>query len=132
MPSFKPFIETDATGKVTIKGLKEGTYYLAETKAPAGFNKLVGDIKVEIGNLVYDTTDTTKLNSYDVTYTMPGATSSSIKVTVPTGRNSGTEQGWLHSSEHRWYGYCCVYHRRCSDYRSDAGKQPGKQETQTF
>lgn len=81
------FIETDATGKVTIKGLKEGTYYLAETKAPAGFNKLVGDIKVEIGKLVYDTTDTTKLNSYDVTYTMPGATSSSIKVTVPTEAN---------------------------------------------
>ena len=81
------YIETDATGKVTIKGLKEGTYYLAETKAPAGFNKLVGDIKVEIGNLVYDDTDTTKLNSYDVTYTMPGATSSSIKVTVPTNAN---------------------------------------------
>lgn len=80
------YIETDATGKVTIKGLKEGTYYLAETKAPAGFNKLVGDIKVEIGNLVYDTTDTTKLNSYDVTYTIPGATSS-IKVTVPTEAN---------------------------------------------
>ena len=75
------FIETDATGKVTIKGLKEGTYYLAETKAPAGFNKLVGDIKVEIGNLVYDTTDTTKLNSYDVTYTMPGKTSgTTVKV----------------------------------------------------
>lgn len=80
------YIETDATGKVTIKGLKEGTYYLAETKAPAGFNKLVGDIKVEIGNLVYDTTDTTKLNSYDVTYTIPGA-ASSIKVTVPTEAN---------------------------------------------
>ena len=80
------FIEADATGKVTIKGLKEGTYYLAETKAPAGFNKLVGDIKVEIGNLVYDTTDTTKLNSYDVTYTMPGE-KNGIKVTVPTDAN---------------------------------------------
>lgn len=80
------FIETDATGKVTIKGLKEGTYYLAETKAPAGFNKLVGDIKVEIGNLVYDTTDTTKLNRYDVTYTMPGETNG-ITVTVPTNAN---------------------------------------------
>lgn len=79
------FIETDVTGKVTIKGLKEGTYYLAETKAPAGFNKLVGDIKVEIGNLVYDTTDTTKLNSYDVTYTIPGTTSTTV--TVPTEAN---------------------------------------------
>ena len=75
------YIETDATGRVTIKGLKEGTYYLAETKAPAGFNKLVGDIKVEINNLVYDTADTTKLNSYDVTYTMPGKTSgTTVKV----------------------------------------------------
>lgn len=74
-------IETGANGRVTIKGLKEGTYYLAETKAPDGFNKLVGDIKVEIGNLVYDTTDTTKLNSYDVTYTMPGKTSgTTVKV----------------------------------------------------
>ena len=80
------YIETDATGRVTIKGLKEGTYYLAETKAPAGFNKLVGDIKVEIGNLVYDTTDTTKLNSYDVTYTMPGKTSGTtvkVEASVP-------------------------------------------------
>ena len=75
------YIETDATGKVTIKGLKEGTYYLAEIKAPDGFNKLVGDIEVKIDNLVYDTTDTTKLNSYDVTYTMPGATSgTTVKV----------------------------------------------------
>lgn len=75
------YIETDATGKVTIKGLKEGTYYLAETKAPAGFNKLVGDIKVEINNLKYDTADTTKLISYDVTYTMPGTTSgTTVKV----------------------------------------------------
>ena len=75
------YIETDATGRVTIKGLKEGTYYLAETKAPAGFNKLVGDIKVEINNLVYDTADTTKLIRYDVTYTMPGTTSgTTVKV----------------------------------------------------
>ncbi len=75
------YIETDEIGKVTIKGLKEGTYYLAETKAPAGFNKLVGDIKVEIGNPVYDPADTTKLTRYDVTYTMPGATSgTTVKV----------------------------------------------------
>ena len=79
-------IETGVTGKVTIKGLKEGIYYLAETKAPDGFNKLVGDIKVEISNPTYDTADTTKLISYDVTYTMPGKTDGT-KVTVSADAN---------------------------------------------
>lgn len=81
------YIETGDTGKVTVKGLKEGTYYLAETKAPDGFNKLVGDIKVEISNVVYDTTDPTKLIRYDVSYTMPGETSVKVTVTVPTDAN---------------------------------------------
>lgn len=90
-------IETDVTGKVTIKGLKEGTYFLAETEAPAGFNKLVGDIKVEIGNLQY--TDGTKkeLKSYDVTYTMPDTTTQTTTVEnkettvyVPVENKSGS------------------------------------------
>lgn len=41
-------VTTDATGKITIKGLKEGTYYLHETAAPTGFNKLTHPIKIEI------------------------------------------------------------------------------------
>lgn len=41
-------VTTDATGKITIKGLKEGTYYLHETAAPTGFNKLTQPIKIEI------------------------------------------------------------------------------------
>lgn len=41
-------VTTDATGKITIKGLKEGTYYLHETAAPTGFNKLTHPIKIQI------------------------------------------------------------------------------------
>lgn len=41
-------VTTDATGKITIKGLKAGTYYLHETIAPTSYNKLKKPIKIEI------------------------------------------------------------------------------------
>ena len=91
------YITTGDTGIVTIKGLKDGTYYLTETKAPDGFNKLVGDIKVEIKNLTYAKDDTTKLESFDVVYTMPGETSTTVtvnatdgKAQIPVRNNAGT------------------------------------------
>lgn len=92
------YITTGDTGIVTIKGLKDGTYYLTETKAPDGFNKLVGDIKVEINHLTYAADDTTKLESFDVTYTIPGADHSTTvtvnaidgKAQIPVRNNAGT------------------------------------------
>lgn len=42
-------ITTDATGKFTIQGLDADTYYLTETKAPAGYNKLAGPVTIVIG-----------------------------------------------------------------------------------
>lgn len=90
------YITTGDTGIVTIKGLKDGTYYLTETKAPDGFNKLVGDIKVEINNLTYAADDATKLERFDVVYTMPGETSTTVTVTtdgkaqIPVRNNAGT------------------------------------------
>ena len=63
-------IVSDEDGKVLVKGLKAGTYYLRETKAQEGYNKLLSDIKVEI-KPVYDTT-TGKLTSYSVDYTYNG------------------------------------------------------------
>ena len=42
-------VTTDATGKFTIKGLDADTYYLTETAAPAGYNKLAGPVTIVIG-----------------------------------------------------------------------------------
>ena len=42
-------LTTDTTGKFTIKGLDADTYYLTETAAPAGYNKLAGPVTIVIG-----------------------------------------------------------------------------------
>ena len=41
-------VTTGADGKIAIKGLKAGTYFLHETIAPTGYNKLKKPIKIEI------------------------------------------------------------------------------------
>ena len=54
---------TDANGKATFEGLKEGTYYLKEIKAPSGYNTLKDPVEVKIeakynANGTLDTTAT--------------------------------------------------------------------------
>lgn len=71
-------IVSDADGKVLVKGLEAGTYYLRETKAPEGYNKLLSDIKVVI-EANYDTT-TGKLTSYSVDYTYNGTTTTGKEI----------------------------------------------------
>ena len=63
-------IVSDTDGKVLVKGLKAGTYYLRETKAPDGYNKLLSDIKIEITAKYNDATG--ELESYSVIYTYNG------------------------------------------------------------
>ena len=65
-------------GKVLVKGLEAGTYYLKETKAPEGYNKLLSDIKVEI-KANYDP-KTGKLTSYSVDYTYNGTTTTGTEI----------------------------------------------------
>ena len=45
-PAAKADIETDADGFLQIRGLKEGTWYLTEVKAPAGYIKPSTAVKV--------------------------------------------------------------------------------------
>ena len=71
-------IVSDADGKVLVKGLEAGTYYLRETKAPEGYNKLLSDIKVEI-KANYDP-KTGKLTSYSVDYTYNGPTTTGTEI----------------------------------------------------
>ena len=64
---FESAVITSGTdGYAHVKGLEAGIYYLRETKAPEGYNKLTGDIKITI-TAVYDETSG-KLKSYSVTY----------------------------------------------------------------
>ena len=64
---FESAVITSGTdGYAHVKGLEAGTYYLRETKAPEGYNRLTGDIKITI-KAVYDET-TGKLTSYSVAY----------------------------------------------------------------
>ena len=41
-------------GMIAVEGLDADTYYLEETKAPGGYNKLAGPVKVDISHTVTD------------------------------------------------------------------------------
>ena len=45
---------SDAEGMIAVEGLDADIYYLEETKAPGGYNKLAGPVKVEISHAVSD------------------------------------------------------------------------------
>ena len=57
-------------GMIAVEGLDADTYYLEETKAPGGYNKLAGPVKVEISHTVSvegaDMTHTLKQDATDV------------------------------------------------------------------
>lgn len=67
-------VTTDTTGVITIKGLKEGTYYLHETAAPTGFNKLTHPIKIQI------TADASDLSQF--TYNVNGKDNNKNNTTI--------------------------------------------------
>ncbi|MCF7634160.1 SpaH/EbpB family LPXTG-anchored major pilin [Oscillospiraceae bacterium SCCA1] len=81
-------LETDGAGNILIEGLNVGTYYLEETEAPAGYNKLTEPIEVEITATTSVTSGSETVqykNSSETSYTP--ATDATVKVL----NNAGTQ-----------------------------------------
>ena len=68
-------VETPENGQVVVLGLEAGTYYLKETKAPEGYNKLVDAFPVTVGSgstAIYDN-GYTNLDNTSVTFSVYSA-----------------------------------------------------------
>ena len=55
-------VKTDKDGAASFDGLADGTYYLVETKAPAGYNLLENPVKVEVNGGTTETALTVTAN----------------------------------------------------------------------
>ena len=76
---------SDDAGMIAVEGLDADTYYLEETKAPGGYNKLAGPVKVVIS---HDVTD----EGVHMTHTLKQGTTDVEKVDkVKIENKSGTE-----------------------------------------
>ena len=73
---------SDAKGMIAVEGLDADTYYLEETKAPGGYNKLAGPVKVEISHTV-------SVEGADMTNTLKQDTTVVERVEIEN--KSGTE-----------------------------------------
>ena len=79
-------LETNGAGDILIEGLNVGTYYLEETEAPAGYNKLTEPIEVEITATTSVTSGSETVqykNSGEPSYTT--ATNATVKVLNKAG-----------------------------------------------
>ena len=72
-------VVTDMYGRTYFFGLADGTYYLVETKAPAGYNRLEEPAEIKVEG---STTDTAKLS---VTAKVPNSTGTTLPSTGGMG-----------------------------------------------
>lgn len=80
-----PVVKVMTAGKITINGLDDATvYYLYETKAPAGYNRLTAAVRFEITATYGDAGD----NCTSVTATVNNDVQSSVSVNVRNNKGS--------------------------------------------
>lgn len=80
-----PVVKVMTAGKITIKGLDDATeYYLYETKAPAGYNRLTAAVRFEITATYSNAGD----NCTSVTATVNNDVQSSVSVNVRNNKGS--------------------------------------------
>lgn len=93
-----PVVRSTAAGQIELKGLAAGTYYIKETKAPAGYSVNAKAVKVEITGLTFNDNDeltgwTIKVNNQDVASFVYGTNEGGKTEFVRSDsiRNEGTE-----------------------------------------
>ena len=81
-------VKTPASGNIKLEGLDAGTYYLEETTAPTGYNKLADPIEVIIErNLPTDSTEAATFGGQTIKY---GSTATDADHLVRVLNNRGT------------------------------------------
>lgn len=80
---------SDADGLFRVYGLDSGTYYLEETKAPLGYNRLEAPIRVLITATLDQSENNPALTALEITYgENPAVTAEGVKTT--DGKYTGT------------------------------------------
>lgn len=65
---FNGLVTSDIDGRISIKGLDAGTYWLKETKAPDGYIKATDPVKIEIDATIEEVEVTETIEGKEVTY----------------------------------------------------------------
>jgi len=76
---------TNSEGKIAVKGLDEGTYWLKETDAKDGYNELIGAVKIQLS--------ANTNNSQDYTPNTPATAFTGVSATLTTSDDATSTNG---------------------------------------
>lgn len=72
-------METASDGKLNITGLNKGVYYLYETKAPDGYNRITEPIKIEITEATTEKAENGEFSVKTLKYTIGNGTEQTVE-----------------------------------------------------